>query len=308
MGPRLPRPDDLAATARAVGAAGRVLRVLDVYDYRPPAELDWEGTRKQALAIFERDGTARVPVEQQVAAAEALGQAGDPRLRRPLMERMLPVPERKGLLLGQYPVTVKEFEQFVTDAGYQQQDLWDDEGWKQRQTEGWKAPGKWEDQLRTPNRPVVSVSWYEARAFCRWLADVYEESFRLPTEDEWQAAATHPDGPYPWGRDDPTPELANYGDSQIGHATPVGVYPAGSGWGGHLDLAGNVWEWCQDEFEVPDEERVPPGWREDNWRALRGGGWDGSAGLLRSAGRDGWLARSRGDGIGFRVCLPPRAW
>jgi len=291
--------DDLAATARAVGAAGRILRVLGAYDYVPPDPVRWEQVREQVMAIFEVDGAATVAATERVAAAEALGQAGDPRLRRPLLERMLPVPGREGLRLGRYPVTVEEFERFVADGGYGKRALWDEKGWELRQKKAWETPGVWEEQRETPNRPVIGVSWYEARAFCRWLVEVYDKPFRLPTEEEWQAVATHPGGDYPWGAAEPTTELANYDEGRIRHASAVGAYPAGAGRGGHLDLAGNVLEWCEDLVRVDSDG--------DEVRALRGGCWYGPARDLRSAGRYGGPAQSRYDDFGFRVCLPPRA-
>ena len=292
-------PDDLAATAQAVGAAGRVLSVLSVYGYRPPVDLGWDELRARALGIFEPEGAARVPVEQRLAAAEALAQAGDPRLRRPLLERMLPVPGVEGLLLGQYPVTVQEYEQFVLDGGYSDQGLWSEKGWGWLQGAGVAAPDDRDDQLLTVSRPVVGVSWYEAEAYCRWLAREHRRPYCLPLEQEWEAAATHPAGDYPWGEATPTPESANYSEGRIGHATPVGIYPAGVGRGGHLDLAGNVWEWCDDLIRVDDDG--------DETRALRGGGCYYSARDLRSAIRDRSPALLRSGFIGFRVCLPPRA-
>ncbi|MBK8263732.1 MAG: SUMF1/EgtB/PvdO family nonheme iron enzyme [Nannocystis sp.] len=119
-----------------------------------------------------------------------------------------------------------------------------------RTHEGWQTPDDWESQLRTPNRPVVGVSWFEAMAYCRWLsAEHPTRRMRLPTVAEWIAAAS-PDGRrYPWGdQPDPDDTRANFG-RHVNAPTPVGIYPAGKGKHGHADLAGNVWEWSLDVYK-----------------------------------------------------------
>ena len=285
------REGDLASTARAVGVLGRLLRILAVYDYHPAEGLGWEKARGDAMCIFEPEGAKRVPVETRIDAAEALGQADDERFTS-LEPETLPIPGLAPLAMGRYPVTVCEYRRFVDNGGYDQRDWWDDEGWERREGENWAAPGQWEQQLAHRNRPVVGVSWHEASAYARWLMDKLPTlgELRLPTEKEWEAAATNPAGPYPWGKPEPTPELANYARN-VEAPTPVGVYPAGAGPGGHLDLAGNVWEWCSDARE--------------RGRALRGGGWFNDAGNLRSEAR-GWVrAGDRYDDVGFRVLLSP---
>jgi len=286
--------DDLASVARATGATGRVLRILDAYDYKLPSRLGWAGIRDQALEIFTREGAARVPVKERIVAAEALGEGGDPRLTGTLRNQ-LEVPGLSGLTLGKYPVTVEEFRRFVEDGGYSDRCWWG-EHWKTCREEGWVSPGFWETQLHTRNRPVAEVSWYEAVAYCRWLSELTERKVRLPTTKEWYAAARHLEGGYPWGALEPNPELANFAPHwkpYVGHPTPVGVYPDGAAPGGHLDLAGNVWEWCEDR--LGDEARAP--------RPLRGGSWWDSAKFLRSTFRYRKHADVRDGPVGFRVLV-----
>ncbi len=293
--------DDLPATARAVGVLGRLLTILKAYDdYHPPTRLGWEAAQEQAMAIFTLEGSAQVPVTERIVAAEALGQAGDPRLADP-MKNMLSVHEQSNLLLGKYPVTVEEYRRFVNNDGYKQRDLWG-EAWQLKQKNKWIEPEDWKEQLETPNRPVVGVSWYEATAYCCWLSARYSMSgqvFRLPTEAEWEAAARHPEGDYPWGKEKPHEELTNF-ENKVGQPTPVGIYPGGAGRGGHLDLAGNVWEWCQD-YRSADVEKGA------DRRALRGGCfWDVAQGLRASS--RGWnrlRAEDRHVLCGFRVALAP---
>jgi formylglycine-generating enzyme required for sulfatase activity len=121
--------------------------------------------------------------------------------------------------IGKYPVTYREFEQFVSDEGYTEKwrACWTDGGWDWLESSGQTAPYLWNDsRFHKPNYPVVGVTWYEAVAYCNWLnAKVgqwvngsmrsmdaidagmqgYSRSlapcgrYRLPTEAEWEYAA-----------------------------------------------------------------------------------------------------------------------
>ncbi|MCP4664575.1 MAG: SUMF1/EgtB/PvdO family nonheme iron enzyme [bacterium] len=297
---RGPAPD-LATEARIAGIVGRLLQPLTVYHYRPRAEIAaaYEAALERSMAIFTVEGAGEVPVKDRIAVAEALGQGGDPRLAAE-RDNFIEVPGCDGLQLGKYPVTVEEYQRFVEHRGYEEEEkYWGAEGWSLRSKERWEQPGDWDDQLTTPNRPVVGVSWYEAMAYCRWLSEQQSQEVRLPSEDEWEKAATPVKGEYPWGEEEPDAERANFAPewkSNVGSPTPVGVYPAGDGPHGHSDLAGNVLEWCVDEVPVKDEEL---------WRSVRGGGWYGSAEVLRSASHGGYPAGRRGGLLGFRVAVAP---
>jgi len=311
---------DLAREARIVGIMGRLLRPLEVFGYKQNQRImaRYGSARDRTMAIFEKEGAGRVRVEERINAAEALGRSGDPRFNRVLEnidDHTLPVPGADVLRLGKYPVTVGEFKIFQEGDGYENSRYWDDVGWAIREEEDWQAPGGWEKQLEIPNRPVVQVSWYEVKAYCRWLegriGSRLDFMVKLPEEREWVAAATPRKGEYPWGEEEPDPELANFGNS-VGGPTPVGIYPAGAGPCGHLDLAGNVWEWCEDEVEWDESmerfvrdvlERQPyPG---ETGRALRGGCFWNDAVSLRVSARDWAPAGGRGGNVGFRVAVAP---
>jgi hypothetical protein len=290
---------DLTSLARAVGILGRILRILEVYNYQPPKRLGWQKAREQVMDIFTPEGAPRVPVDQRIAAAEALGQAGEPRCD-PFAPEMLPVPGMLDVLLGRYPVTVAEFQCFVQGGGYRDRDAWG-KWWDVKEENGWTEPLRWDEQIDHLNRPVTGVSWFEAAVYSRWLAQKTGMNFRLPREAEWEKAATHPKGEYPWGPGEPTPELMNF-DDNVGYPTPVGTYQAGAAPGGHLDMAGNVWEWCEDMYREYLDSEVTDA--EDNdmaaFRVMRGGSWRDGARRCRSARRihgPGY----RYLGIGFRL-------
>lgn len=290
---------DLAAEARVAGIAGRLLEPLKVYQYRPQPEIAkaYSEALKRSMAIFTTEGAAQVPVKDRIAVAEALGRGGDPRLRG---DNLLEVPGTGGWRLGKYLVTVEEYQKFVEHQGYENADYWDEEGWKLRQDKGWDAPGDWESQLQTPNRPVVSVSWFEADAYCRWLSTQRDCPLCLPPEEVWEGAAKPEAGEFPWGEPQPDENLANFApewEPNVGSPTPVGVYPAGDGRFGHCDLAGNVWEWSADTMEDSGDDEVV--------KVLRGGSWSNHSEFLRAAIRSWGWAGYRLDGIGFRVCAAP---
>jgi formylglycine-generating enzyme required for sulfatase activity len=111
-------------------------------------------------------------------------------------------------------------------------------------------------RFRGPRQPASSLPWDSAAAYCALAGK------RLPTEAELEKAARGPDGRrYPWGDDPPDPERAVFGSSVT---ADVGTHPAGRGPYGHLDLAGNVWEWTADVYDPyayrrPGAPRGEPG-------------------------------------------------
>lgn len=211
--------------------------------------------------------------------------------------------EVKPFSIARYPVTNIQYQAFVeAKDGY-------------RNVTWWKGIMRWNQKPEShrwgeANVPRDTVSWFEAVAFCRWLTNKYRDlsilekgrEIRLPTEWEWQQAATggDPGNVYPWG-----PEWdasrCNTAESGLNRTTVVGLYPNGTWPRGPLDMAGNIEEWCLNKFESPTgAEMVLIDASGDDRRVLRGG----SSGNHRLYARCGYRSRFfpgfRYYSIGFR--------
>ncbi|MFO0819020.1 MAG: SUMF1/EgtB/PvdO family nonheme iron enzyme [Pirellulales bacterium] len=189
-------------------------------------------------------------------------------------------------LLSRFPVTNSQYYEFMKDEGYKVRRFWSDEGWAWKEQERITEPYYWRHPLwNVPNQSVVGVSWYEAEAFCRWAGG------QLPSERHWEAAARGAQGrEYPWG-DTWTDGICNSRESMLRMTSAAGLFPQSrTPEGGLEDLAGNVWEWCEDV--------APP-----SGHVIRGGCWSFSAGGCRSAFRFGDSPRDRNYFLGFRVSL-----
>ena len=211
----------------------------------------------------------------------------------------------KSLHIARYPITVAQYRAFIEAE------------------DGWRDPASWSDDLyrdpeggtyefgRFGNHPAVYVSWFDAVAFCRWLSRRLGFTVRLPDEWEWQQAATGGDdgNVFPWGGDwdvRQEPWRANTFESRLGQATAVGIYPEGAAPTGAMDMAGTVWEWCLNKFEMPKIEVSRSGARDFDPRVLRGGSWYHFRDVARSADRFRSNPFVRVSNIGFRVvCSSP---
>ena len=151
-----------------------------------------------------------------------------------------------------------------------------------------------------PNFPVVGVSWYEAKAFCKWLTRTLDNGYvyALPKEKQWEAAAGGKEGrKYPWGKGSGKGEdKCNIVRTRLNRTSPVGIFSKGDtpgdpkDGGGITDMAGNVWEWCEDLLL-----------KEGSFRVLRGGSWLSPAVGCRSASRSGGPPGLRWNDVGFRL-------
>jgi formylglycine-generating enzyme required for sulfatase activity len=192
---------------------------------------------------------------------------------------------------AKYPITYAQFQAFV-DApdGYRnpewRKDLYDYFG---------KDGTRWDQRWTLANRPRENVTWPEAVAFCRWLtatarshpellpnADLRPQlekgwSIRLPTEQEWvKVARGFDDRLYPWGGQEYKIGYANVnetenkvGPNNLQQTSAVGMYPHAASPFGVEELSGNVWEYCLNKYDNPDDLNLEGA----DLRAARGGSW-----------------------------------
>lgn len=170
-----------------------------------------------------------------------------------------------------------------------------------------QEPAWWGDATLTgANQPIVGLTWYEARAYCVWLAEVTVRPCRLPTEAEWEAAVRGGTVRiYPWGNRFDVAR-ANTVEGRVLSTTPVGVYSRGVGRLGLWDGAGNVWEWTSSLYQPypyqADDDREAPA--ASGRRVLRGGSWGNNRRLARCAYRSNIHPDYFFNYYGFRVVFP----
>jgi iron(II)-dependent oxidoreductase len=223
----------------------------------------------------------------------------------------------RGYLLGRTPVTNATYLTFVEGGGYERREWWSGEGWAWKEQYDITRPGGWTANLGAewrlgrleplhPDRPVVHVSWFEADAFAR------AHGARLPTEFEWEKAATWDQEselarPYPWGAEPPIP--GRHGNlDQLGCGTaPAGAHPDGASPCGCLGMLGDVWEWTASSFDGyagfvahPYREYSEVFFGED-YRVLRGGSWATRARVATSTFRNWDYPQRRQLFAGLRI-------
>jgi iron(II)-dependent oxidoreductase len=201
------------------------------------------------------------------------------------------------------PVTNGQFLEFVEGGGYQRRELWSNEGWHWLEEADVFAPKHWDksadgwttrtmDRTRAldPVRPVCHVCYYEAEAYARFAGK------RLPTEEEWEAAASWDPASgakrmYPWGDEPWTPELANL-DQTAFDTAPVAAYPRNVSAIGCYGMIGDVWEWTASDFRgYPGFEPFPyseysEAFFGSEYKVLRGGSWATRPGAVRATFRN----------------------
>lgn len=221
--------------------------------------------------------------------------------------------------IARLPVTNEEYARFVEEGGYERREWWSDEGWTRREMEGWTAPLYWslevsswrerrmfQDANLSSNHPVTGISWYEADAYARSVGK------RLPTEAEWEKAASWDDEKkrrlrFAFGDEMPAHKTVSNFDSMFWGTTPVGSFPEGASPYGCLDMTGNVWEWTNDSFDgykgfepFPYPEYSAE-WFDGDHRVLRGGSWATREPLLRTSFRNFFRRHFRIAFAGIRL-------
>ncbi len=151
--------------------------------------------------------------------------------------------------------------------------------------------------------PVIYVDWNQADAYCRWTGR------RLPSEAEWEKAARGTDErAFPWGEENDYCHKANYAGC-MADSNKTGSYPAGVSPYGALDMAGNVWEWVVDWYDLNYyanySHENPTGPDSGEFRVIRGGAWYSSGENVRSSSRGFGDPDNGGQNIGFRCAVSP---
>ena len=196
----------------------------------------------------------------------------------------------KDFYLGKYPVTFEEYDQFCAET---KRDKPADEGW---------GRGR---------RPLINVSWEDARAYCDWLSKTSGQHFRLPSEAEWEYAARggrQSEG-FQYAGSDDVKEVGWYSDNSGSKTHPVaGKKPNELGL---YDMSGNVWEWCEDDWHGSYKDNPPTdgsAWvapPRGSLRVYRGGSWRVTSAGARVANRSSVNPAYRSVSVGFRLARTP---
>jgi formylglycine-generating enzyme required for sulfatase activity len=195
----------------------------------------------------------------------------------------------QAFVVGKYPVTFAEWDAAVAAGALSHKP--GDRGWGRG------------------TRPVINVSWNDARSYVKWLSDTTGQNYRLLSEAEWEYACRAGTATaYSFGEE--VRDLDRHGwylakSDQKTH--PIGEKMANA-FGLH-DMHGNVWEWCEDIWhnsykDKPENLKSTGGvWSAggSGKRVLRGGSWNDDPQVLRSAFRFYGNPDNRNNNIGFRV-------
>ena len=199
--------------------------------------------------------------------------------------------------ISRYEITNAQYRAFI-------------EATKHPTPRGHNSEKTWEDETLNGNtQPVVGVTWFDAQAFAEWIGG------SLPSEAQWERAARGTEARmYPWGDTPPKArQHANFA-RRYNRPIPVGQFPKGESPDGIADLAGNVWEWCLDEYNPTAYQRTGKDVPRDpinlrfrdvlRARVIRGGSWDVGRAFLRSSLRFKFYPLDSTHTIGFRVVRP----
>jgi serine/threonine-protein kinase len=302
------------------------LRADGYRDVRYPVQLGRGGRHQGSVTLYTDDEIGRDFV--YIPSGPAII-GGDSEAYDPLPLSTVVVPD---FAIARFPITYREYCAFLDDLESRSPDLALRRAPRDlRGSEGLTVvrgtDGRWEPYAQLIegeaakkfpreeghfwNVPVLLVDWFDARAFCKWMALRSSSIVRLATEVEWEKAARGADGRfYPWGdRFDPT--FCHMRDSRpfTNQPEPVGSFPSDESPYGVRDMAGGVREWVGDvhgeatastlgeeEEPAPDTERGASGRRR-----VRSGNSTSDHKWCRSSSRSAFPALLRGVGLGFRI-------
>ena len=185
------------------------------------------------------------------------------------------VVELCGVLIGRWPVAAAHVRRFVETTSRPVSAALRD------------RPG--DEQLA--DHPATEVTFADAVAFCAWASSRLGRRVRLPTGDEWEAAARGRDGRiWPWG-DVFDLDRCNSAESGWGWTVPVRSHPTGASASGAEQMAGQVWEWVGDRAD------------DDGWRTVRGGSYLDTAWGIRAARALRADPQRAAANTGFRIAI-----
>ena len=255
--------------------------------------------------------------------------------------------------ISRLAVSNAQYEQFIADDGYKNTVYWAEAiqlgKWEAGKTMGWHNHG-WRERPFThgfpfylPNHPVVGITWFEAVAFTRWLAEKWQHeqilpdnwTIRLPSATEWEKAARggllipetpvlasladinwqaeealpyrenpEPKRKYPWGNQQITSGHANFSYTQISGTNTLGAFPQSQSPYGAEEMCGNVWEWTRSYPSAHPHENGTI--TLEDHIVLRGGAhWSPTRDVTSTA----WARRKpydQNDSYGFRIVIQPK--
>ncbi len=251
------------------------------------------GQTSKLAVILNKKGTAIIPGMLYVPEGEfTMGSEEGDTDERPVHKIYL-----ADYYIDMYEVSNAEYKKFIEAMGSRGFLSWD----AQKRSNLPERPAFWDDNdLNSPDLPVVGVPWKDAAAYCGWVEK------RLPTEAEWEKAARGIDKRnFPWGNSFEA-KLANASGRQDGFmfTAPVSSFPGGkSPYGGH-NMAGNVWEWCADwydpEYYGSSPKDNPKGPETGSYKVIRGGSWEDQPDKLRTSNRYADRPSQTTYNLGFR--------
>ncbi len=215
-------------------------------------------------------------------------------------------------------VSIGDFLEFMREGGYQDFRWWLAEGWDVVKAEQWEAPLYWERDgdewlIRDfsglnaaqdkADEPVSHVSYYEAAAYAKWSGK------RLPTEAEWEKAATFQPArnekvAFPWADSDIDETRANLFENFHWGATHIGSFVNGQSTHGCHQMIGDVWEWTSSDYAPYPGFKTEFDEYNDKWfvnqKVLRGGSFATPRLHIRSTYRNFFHPNERWMISGFR--------
>ncbi|HMS84326.1 MAG TPA: SUMF1/EgtB/PvdO family nonheme iron enzyme [Nitrospira sp.] len=251
----------------------------------------WGYSGEQALLKMQSKFVSiHVPPVMQAIAAGSFKQ-GDTQGRGDRFEKSQHQVTMKSFAMGKFEVTFEEYDRFALVTSRL---IPGDQGWGR------------------DKRPVINVSWDEAKAYAEWLSEETGKRYRLPTESEWEYAARSEGKDDLWAGTSNEEALKDYAVYAVNSENRTALVGPDQGRkpnaSGLYDMSGNVWEWVEDCWHDSYKEAPTDGsaWLEENvgtcgHRVLRGGSWGDGPGGLRVSYRFWTSSVYRSPTLGFRL-------